>query len=297
MRRLLTLVIALSLVAGLGSCGPAQPSTTGIKVVATATFLADIAQNIAGDRFTVQALVPLGADPHEYEPTPADVTKVAGANIVIVNGAGYEGYLSQLLANAGGEHTIVEATAGLTSRPTPQGEIDPHMWLDPTRVATYVENIRQAFATADPAGAAQYEANAKAYLDQLSELDAWIKDQVQEVPPERRLLVTNHESLGYYADRYGFTVVGTLIASVSSEAQTSAQELAALVDTIRSTGAPAVFLEVGTNTQLADQVAQEAGVKVVTDLYTESTGPADSGAGTYLDMMRYNTNAIVGALK
>ncbi|MHB0876831.1 MAG: metal ABC transporter substrate-binding protein [Anaerolineae bacterium] len=438
MPRRLNLILSLCVVFSLASCGSAPARSDGITVIATETFLTDIAQNVAGDRLTVGTLLPEGVDPHAYEPTPADVTKVAAADIVIVNGAGFEVYLDELLRNAGGEHNVVEASAGLVSRQPATGEQpevsdadiaasictraggerlpatagaaaenapvlsaeegafavgltqsqgaydgfvryhtdeagafqiaasgsgevtvtdaggvtvaaeravplscsglaqagivtleadadytialtgfeaaeatlvvgplaglhqhegDPHFWLDPTKVVTYVENIRLGLTAADPEGAAVYEANAKAYSEQLVALDAWIQEQVQQIPPERRLLVTNHESLGYFADRYGFRVVGTIVPSVSTEASPSAQQLAALIDVIRSSGAPAIFLETGTNPQLAEQVARETGVKVVTGLYTHSIGGADGGAATYLEMMRYNTNAIVGALK
>ena len=139
--------------------------------------------------------------------------------------------------------------------------------------------------------------NARAYSDQLAALDTWIAAQIAQIPQSRRILVTNHESLGYFADRYGLRVVGAIVPSVSSGSSPSAQELAHLADTIRQTGAPAIFLETGANAQLAQQLGQETGVKVVTDLYTHSLSPAGGPAPTYLDMMRYNTEKIVNALK
>ena len=161
----------------------------------------------------------------------------------------------------------------------------------------YVENIRDGLSQADPAGKESYAQNADAYIARLQDLDGWIRQQVAQVPPERRLLVTNHESLGYFADRYGLRIVGTIIPSTSSEASPSAQQLVRLIEVIKSTHAPAVFLETGANPQLARQVSQETGVKVVTDLYTHSITPAGGDAPTYLDMMKYNTLAIVNALK
>jgi len=176
-------------------------------------------------------------------------------------------------------------------------EIDPHFWLDPTKVVTYVENIRQGLTTADPEGSAVYAANAEAYTQELLALDAWIQEQVQQIPPERRLLVTDHENLGYFADRYGFRIVGTIVPSVSTMASPSAQQLASLVDVIRQTGAPAVFLQIGANSQMAEQLAAETGVKVVTGLHTHSVGAEDDEVGNYIEMMEYNTNAIVSALR
>jgi ABC-type Zn uptake system ZnuABC Zn-binding protein ZnuA len=292
------------------ACAPAAAPTPApaaaervLRVLAVETFLADIAQNVAGDRLTVAALMPIGIDPHSFEPTPQDVASVTESDILIVNGAGFEAFLSKLLQNAGGQHRVIEAAAGLAPR-TPQGEEisqehegDPHFWLDPRSVIKYVENIRDGLSQADPEGASIYAANARAYIAQLEELDTWITQQVQQVPEERRLLVTNHESLGYFADRYGFKIIGTIVPSISPTAAPSAKQLAELIDHIKATGAPAIFLETGTNPQLAQQVAAETHVKVVTGLYSHSISPPGGPAPTYIDMMKYNTAAIVEALK
>ena len=317
--RLVTLVSALGLLVGCAaparstapssSAASSASSTSGVpKVLAVETFLADIAQNVAGDRLRVDTLIPVGVDPHSFEPTPADVRKVAGSDVLIINGAGFEAFLNLLLQNAGGQRIVVEASKGLQSRQPQPGEHpageadrahaegDPHFWLDPTKVITYVQNIRDGLTSADPAGKDVYAANAEAYIAKLNELDGWIKQQVALVPEARRLLVTNHESFGYFADRYGFKVVGAIIPSVSTAASPSAQELARLADEVKATGAPAVFLETGSNTQLADQLAGETGIKVVTGLLTHSVTAPDGAAPDYLGMMRYNVNAIVGAL-
>jgi ABC-type Zn uptake system ZnuABC Zn-binding protein ZnuA len=150
---------------------------------------------------------------------------------------------------------------------------------------------------ADPGHAEAYAANAETYIARLQDLDTWIAAQVKQVPEDRRLVVTNHESLGYFADRYGFRVIGTILPSVSSSAESSAQGLARLVDSIKATGAVAIFLETGSNSQLARQIAQESGVKVVTELYSHSLSKADGPAPTYIDMMRYNAMTIVNAIK
>ena len=295
MRPNLLAVCLLLLISAIAACQPSQASpaanpagaaplsTAGpLRVLAVESFLADIAQQVAGDRVQVETLMPLGLDPHAFEPTPQDVVRVADADVLIVNGAGFEGWLEEVLANAGGERLLVEAAAGLTSREAPAGEEaaahddhehaggDPHFWLDPTKVITYVENIRVGLTNADPAGAATYAANAAAYSEQLTALDAWITEQVEQIPPARRLLVTNHESFGYFADRYGLRVIGAVIPSVSTNSTPSAQQLAQLADQIRATGAPAIFLETGANPQLAEQLAAETGVSVVTDLYSHS---------------------------
>ena len=266
------------------------------RLLAVESFLADIAQNVAGDRLTVEALIPLGVDPHAFQPTPRDAAKVADCSVLIVNGAGIEAFLDPLLVNAGGQRRVITASAGLTPRPDAQGEHpqgDPHFWLDPNNVVKYVENIRNGLTQADPEGASVYAANAAAYIEQLKALDLWIAQQAATVQPERRLLVTNHESLGYFADRYGFTVVGAVIPSVSTDASPTAQQMAALIEQIKATGAPAIFLETGANPQLAQQIAAETGVKVVADLYTHSLSAPDGPAPTYIDMMKYNVSRIV----
>lgn len=304
----LTAVLAGALLLGVFAvaCGSAGPSSGGgrLDVVAVETFLADIAQNVAGHRFTVQALLPPGADPHAYEPTPRDVADVASADLLIVNGGGLEGALLTTLHNAGGGAEIVDASAGLRTRtPGPgeprlaAGQVDPHFWLDPTLVKTYVANIRDAFIKADPAGKAIYTANAAAYDARLTALDTWIKAQVARIPPADRKLVTNHASAGYFAHRYGFRIVGTVIPGFSTDETPTAQELAALVAAIRTSGAKAIFVEKDENPQLAQQVAAEAHIKVVTGILDHSLSAPGGTASTYIDMMKYDTELMVEALR
>ncbi|NLT34470.1 MAG: zinc ABC transporter solute-binding protein [Gaiellales bacterium] len=301
-----TLLVGLLLVVAVGGCGggqeaPGPESGPEPSVLAVESFLADIAQNVAGDRLKVDVLLPSGVDPHSFQPSPADAGRVSVAHVVIVNGAGLEAFLADLMNASGSQARVVEASAGLQPRLSrwgdEAGESDPHFWLDPVMVKTYVDNIRDGLAAADPAGAAEYERNAAAYQVELDELNAWIVSQVQRVPSGRRLLVTNHENLGYFADRYGFQLVGTLLAGVSSGASPSAQDLAKLEDDIRRLGVPAVILETGADPKLAQQVAQDTGARVVTEVHTHALGPAGGSADTYLDMMRHNVTVIVDALR
>jgi len=295
MRRLFSLWILLTLL--LASCGLlASPSGTADPVILTSTsLLADVVRNIVGDRYQVESLLPIGADPHSYQPTPQDAAKIEQTKLLIINGLGYEQFLQPLLDNVSGERKVIEAAAGITVREE-AGSVDPHAWLDPNNVIVYVENIREALTHYDPDGAATYQANADAYVAQLKELDAWIVQQVSQIPAERKLLVTNHEALGYFAERYGFTITGTVIESFSSDAAPSAQQMASLIDLIKLSGAPAIFLSAGDNTTLAQQIAAESGVRVVSDLHLESLTDG-TPAATYLDMMTYNVTQIVEALK
>ena len=303
MNRCIVLLIICTLV--LAACGRASTSPSAASaspVLTTTTFLADITRNIAGDRLKVESLLPVGTDPHSYEPVPADVAKINQSKLLIVNGLEYERFLDPLLESEGGEHTIITASDGLKPNGMEDeedvGEMvdDPHMWLDPTRVITYVENIRKALTNLDPSGAAVYESSADAYSAKLKDLDAWIKEQVLQIPAEKRLLVTNHDALGYFSEHYGFTIVGAVLPGVSSDASTSAGQMAKLVDQLKASGAPAIFLDEVENPALAQQIADETGVKIIEDLHVESLTDG-APAGTYLDMMKYNVTRIVNALK
>jgi ABC-type Zn uptake system ZnuABC Zn-binding protein ZnuA len=317
MKKIINSIIGCTLLAALflTACGSATTgSDDAVKVLASTTFLADMAQNVAGDRLTVESLLPVGADPHAYQVAPSDVAKIAESNLLILNGVEYEHFIESLLENAGGERLVIEATAGLephameehedeehaAETESTQGDEheagDPHMWLDPNLVITYVENIRDGLIDVDAAGTEVYTANANTYIEDLKKLDMFIREQVETIPVERRLLITNHEAMGYFAERYGFEVVDSILPSFSSEANASAQEIAGSIELVKSSGAPAIFLGEVENTDLADQIAAETRVKVINDLYLESLSDGPP-AGTYIDMMRHNLSRIVEALK
>ena len=291
----------------LSACQPVQsakpPQESKSEVLAVESFLADIAQNVAGKRVVIDSLIPLGMDPHTFEPTPADLARISTCRLIIINGAGMEIWLKKIIENAGGQCQVVEASAGLANRSSggniqsASPEIDPHFFMDPTLVIRYVENIRDAFSSLDPSGQAEYAQNSQAYIQQLKDLDAWISKQVSQIPAEKRLIVTNHESLGYYADRYRFKVVGTILPSASSESQPSAQQIAQLIEVIRQTRVKAIFLELGNNLDLAQHIAQDTGIKVIADLHEHSLSDKSGPAPTYIEMMKYNTSIIVNALK
>lgn len=300
MKKIFNSIIALAIAAiFLAACGSApSKSDSALNVLASATFLADIAQNVAGDRAQVESLLPVGADPHSYQAAPSDVAKISESRVLILNGLEYEHFIESLLENAGGERVIIEATTGLKSKQDAESEhgADPHMWLDPNLVITYVENIRDGLSQADPEGTETYKANADAYIAQLKDLDKWIVEQANIIPAERRLLVTNHEAMGYFAERYGFEVAGSVVPSFSTNAAPSAQEMAGLVDEIKNLNAPAIFLDTADNEILAKQIADETGVMIVSDLHLESLTDG-APAPTYIEMMKHNVSKIVDALK
>jgi ABC-type Zn uptake system ZnuABC Zn-binding protein ZnuA len=284
-------IVSLLLAVVLVSCSGGRTP----DVLTTTTILADVARNVAGDLLTVGSILPVGTDPHSYQPVPQDPTKIDQSKVLIVHGGDYESFLDALLENGGGPNKLIEASTGVRFLSDEQGT-DPHVWLDPNNVIVYVDNIREGLTQYDPDGAEVYQANASAYIDQLTELDAWINGQVAQIEPQRRVLVTNHESLGYFAERYGFTVVGAITPSFSSNAAPSAQQMADLIEQIKLYEAPAIFLDASDNPDLARQIAAETGVKVVSDLHLESLtegGPA----ATYIDMMKDNVTKIVQALQ
>ncbi len=314
------LLVSLSVTALLvaAGCGKDKTSaeTGSLAVFATGTVLADVAQNVAGDRFTVESLVPRDADMHAYEPTTRDLARVSEADLFILNGGGLEQTLEPTLRSVAPDTTFVVAAEGLPPR-TPQPseplrdhegedaghedehahETDPHFWLDPMRVVKYVENIRDAYSEADPGGAEQYRANAVAYIAELEGLDAWIENEVATLPEERRVLIMNHVSHGYFADRYGFRIAGAVIPSVSTGASPTAKQLAVLTTTIREQGVPVIFVQGIENPQLAEQIAAETGITVVDDLRAGSLTEADGDAPTYIDMMKVDARKIVSALR
>ena len=299
MRNPFHIALLIGIAFALSACGGQQESRISAPdLLTTTTILADITRNVAGDRLVVESLLPVESDPHSYQPTPQDIARLSESKVLIVNGAEYEHFLESFIENNEGERTLIEASAGLTLRTDTESEhgVDPHLWLDPNNIIVYTENIRDGLIRFDPDGAEIYQSNASAYIEQLTELDAWIEGQVALVDPERRVLVTNHEAFGYFAERYGFTLVGTIVQSFSSDASPSAQQMAALIDQIKHAEAPAIFLDASDSPALAQQIAAETGVEVITDLYVESL-TTDGPAATYIDMMKHNVTKIVKALQ
>ncbi len=302
MKQKIFTLIALAVLATLllTACGGGNAGDTGdrLQVLATTSIVADVVVQVGGDYVEVTTLLPPGTDPHTFEPRPQDAAAIADAAIVFANGVGLEEFLQPLLESAGATDKLVEVSAGielLAFEEHHEGG-DPHTWMDPNNVILWAENIAAALSAADPEHAADYQANAAAYIAELRDLDAWIRAEVAQVPAESRLLVTDHGVFSYFADEYGFTQVGTITGSFSTNASPSAQELAALEDDIRSFGVRAVFVGETANQSLAEQVAADTGIQIVVIYHaslTDDSGPVPS----YLEFMRYNVSAIVEALK
>ncbi len=295
------LLMVVLLLLTLSACGGGTPAATDgrLKVLATTTIVGDVVNQVGGTDIALTVLMPVGADPHDFQPRPQDAAALADAQIIFSSGAGLETFLQPLLDSTGATGKLVEVSVGITLLPLPgsnQPAGDPHTWMDPNNVITWTQNIAAALSAADPAHAADYQANAEAYAASLRDLDAWIRTEVAQVPPANRLLVSDHAVLGYFAAQYGFTQEGTITGSFSSEAAPSARELAALEDKIRQSGVRAVFVSEAVNQTLADQVAADTGIQSVWIYHATLTAPGGPAA-SYLEFMRYNVNAIVEALK
>jgi ABC-type Zn uptake system ZnuABC Zn-binding protein ZnuA len=270
-----------------------KPTQTNLpKLLAVESFLADITKNVSGTRLKIDTLIPLGLDPHSFEPSFGDVAKIAESDILITNGAGFEEWLKDTITGVNQKIIIVECSKGLKSR-----KGDPHFWLDPNLVKVYIQNIRDALIESDLQGKDLYNKNTEEYTARLVELDKWITEAVKEIPEDKRLLVTNHESFGYYADRYGFKVIGTIIPGSSSVSSPSAKEISELIEKIKAAGVKAIFLETGSDPKIADQIARETNIKIVTELYTHSITEPDGPAPTYIDMIEFDTKKIVESLQ
>ena len=277
-----------------------------LEVVATTTIVADVVTNVAGEMAEVASLLPIGADPHAFTPAPRDMAMLRDADVIMANGAGLEEFLEDYIASAGEGVPVVYLSDGITLRTFEPHEddadsdahegADPHTWTSPANVMVFARNAADALATLDPANAEAYQANAEAYIAELAELDRWVQEQLATIPEEDRLLVSDHDVFGYYADRYGLEQLGAIVPAFSSAAQPSARELADLQTAMREHGVKAVFVGTSVNSTVAERVAQDLGIEVVA-LYTGSLGEPGSGAETYIDYTRYNTNAIVQALR
>ncbi len=291
-RNLYPILLALSIL--LSACAPAKNNNSKINIVASTTLIADAVARVAGDKVNLTVLYPAGTDPHSFEPRPQDAAALADADIVFLNGLGLEETLEPLLNNA---KTVVEVSDGIHPLDSSEelNHPDPHVWQDPNNVIIWTKNIAAAFIQQDPANAAFYEANAKAYVNELIQLDAWIEGQVAQIAPERRLLVTEHKTFAYFAARYGFQQIGAILPA-NSAAAPSAQELAGIEDEMARLKVSAIFVGNTFSTAVAEQVAQDTGVRLI-KLYSDSLSPAGGEAENYLSFMRYNVQAIVAALK
>jgi ABC-type Zn uptake system ZnuABC Zn-binding protein ZnuA len=271
-----------------------------LRVVATTTQVADFVRNVGGGKVTVTQILKPNVDPHDYEPSPADMQAIAEADVVVENGVGLERWLDTTIESAGFDGTLVDASKGVPIRRGDGTAGDPHIWHSPKNAEIMSRNIAAAFDARDAADRATYDANLAAYSTRLDRLDAWITRQIGTLPVDRRKLVTNHDAFGYYVDRYHLTFVGSIIPSFDTSAELSGRQLNTLAARIRSTGVKAIFSESSLPPKTAEAIGRQTGVRIEAgedSLYGDTLGPAGSAGATYLDMERHNTTVIVTALK
>jgi len=265
-----------------------------LDVVASFSILGDFVRNVGGDRVSLTMLVGPNADVHVYAPSPADAKRIADAKLVVVNGLGLEGWLPRLVQSAGGKATIVVASNGVA--PLKRGaDADPHAWQSVGNAKIYVANIRDALATADPADAAMFRANAARYLAELDALEADVRAAVAKIPPERRKVISTHNAFGYFAEAYGITFIAPL--GVSTETEPSARDIAAIISQIRREKIPAVFLENMSDDRLIARIAAETGARVGGTLFSDALTDEKGDAPTYIAMVRHNIRALTSALE
>lgn len=302
---LATLAAASALM--LGSLATAQAATPAIQVVASFSILGDLVSQVGGDRVKVDVLVGPGADAHVFQPKPAQAKTVAQANVVFVNGLGFEGWLPRLLKSANVKAKPVVVSAGITPLTAKQepadkhghghshhDDQDPHAWQSVANAVVYVNNIAQGLCSADAAGCDSYRKNAAAYTAQLNKLDSDIQTAWAAIAPAQRKVITSHDAFGYYASAYGVKFLAP--QGVSTDSEASAKGVSRLIKQIREENIRALFVETISNPRLIEQIGRETGVKPAGELFSDSLSAPKGPASTYLDMMRHNTRLLTGAI-
>jgi zinc/manganese transport system substrate-binding protein len=277
-----------------------------LPVVATFSILGDFVKNVGGDRIALTTLVGPDGDAHVYSATPADAKNLADAKVVFINGIGFEGWMDRLVKASGTKAPLITATRGIKTQRMAGGDshghshghshsaTDPHAWQSVANAKVYVANIRDALIKADPAGKAEYEANAKAYTEKLDALEKEIRTAVNAIPKARRKVITSHDAFAYFRAAYGVDFVAP--QGVSTDSEASAQDVARIIRQIRSQKIPAVFLENVSDPRLVKRIADETGARLGGTLYSDALSGPDGPAPTYIDMMRHNLRQFAEAL-
>jgi zinc/manganese transport system substrate-binding protein len=307
MHRRYLLAGGLSLAAALQGRG--AHAQAKLKVVASFSILADLASAVAGDAAEIVAIVGPDVDAHGFEPSPSDARLLAGADVVVTVGLGFEGWMDRLVSSSGFKGRRVVASEGIATLRTKghghahghaghshgKGGVDPHVWQDPLRVQQMVRSIARGFGAADPSRAAIYDANAAAYVAKLGELDRWIVGELASVPAARRKIVTSHDAFAYFAARYG--VEFRAPRGVNTESEPSAADLGRIIREIRRDKVKIVFLENISDPRMIEQVARESGAQMGGRLYSDALSRADGPAPTYLALMRHNVTRLRDAMR
>jgi len=303
-------VLAMSVIT-LSAFATSSAFAAPLKVVASFTVIADFAKNVGGERVNITTIVGPDGDAHVYEPSPADAVAMAGADVVLVNGLHFEGFLQRLVDASATKASIVTLTKGVTpidfkpefadadaaeGADTAGGKTvtDPHAFQSIANAKIYVKNIADAFCTADREGCDSYKANAAAYTTKLDALESEVKAAIQSIPEAKRVVITSHDAFGYFEHEYGLTFLAP--QGISTDSEPSAADVAKLVEQVKQDKAAAIFVENITNPRLIEQIASETGIKVGGTLYSDALSQPDGPASTYIDMMHNNITQIKGAI-
>ena len=284
-----------TLVTGLFAAFAAFPAfADDMKVVASFSILGDMVEHVVGDHAEVTTIVGPDADAHVYQPSVADARAVAEADVIFVNGMGFETWSDTLIAESGTDGTVYVATEGVTPVLV-DGEIDPHAWNALTNGVVYVQNIADAMSEAMPDHATEFQANAASYISTLYALHADTLQRLAALPEDRRTVVTAHDAFGYLADAYGMNFVAPI--GIDTEAEPSAQELASLITQIREDGVAALFVENITSPALVQQIADETGLEIGGQLFSDALSERGGPATSYLAMFEHNLGQLLAALE
>ena len=290
-----------------------------ISVVATFSIIGDMVKRVGGDAVKLTTLVGPGGDAHVYQPTPADAAALSKADVLIMNGMDFEGWIERLIRASESKAVTTIATQGVLPLKADEhedeghdkhdkhddnksedhaghdhGAFDPHAWQSIPNAITYVDNITNALAKAAPVNATHFYKNRAKYVSELRALEAQIRKLIETIPPEKRTVVTSHDAFGYFAETYGLSFVAA--QGLSTESEASAQEVANLIEQIRKEKISAVFIETITDNRLLKQIASETGASIGGTIFSDALSPATGPASTYLKMMRHNTMTIAEAL-
>ncbi|MBU9710682.1 metal ABC transporter solute-binding protein, Zn/Mn family [Evansella tamaricis] len=296
-KKFLSVILLFSLLLAACSTGDndgESVSEDGLTITTSFSVLGDIISQIIGDYGSVEYIVPIGEEPHEYEPVPSDFQKVSDADVFYINGLDLEEWLEKIVSNVT-ETEIVEVSSGVTPIPlVGDDEDDPHAWLSPKNVIQYVENIVEDLVARDPDGESIYRENAEAYIEELMELDEWIEEQVQQIQEEHRVIVVSENAFKYFGEDYGFQTEG--VWEINSHEEGTPQQMNRVIDIVGEKNLPAVFVETTVDKRYMETISENTGVPIAGEVYTDAIGPEGSGAETYIKMMRENVNVFVSGL-
>jgi len=269
-----------------------------LKVIATTNIAADVVSNIGGDRIKLSILIPSGTSPHTFQPRPVDLARISAADIVFISGAGLEEFMGSVMKNIASGVNVVSLSEGIKLRQSPleKGEPDPHVWFSPANVIVWVKGINKILDKYDPKNSDYYDKRALTYTAQLKALDKWVFSKVETLPENKRLLVTDHFFLGYFAERYSFIVLDAIYKSHTTAAEPSAKDVARLVTEIKKYGIKAIFVGKFTNKNIAAEISRDTGARVV-PVYTGTLDSPGGQVDTYIKFIRYDVAQIAENLK